>query len=149
MLQNIEIKSFCTPPLSLSLIKTVKETSAECLSFLDGVVIFLKIGCNFHPPLLTQQSFKGSALASLWCGTFCPHVCVYLCFIKKKLTINDVTWWSFCSALSHTWNRVMEGAAIRLKELFDRRVLPNKTLFGGTGQSEVNRIFSSRVIRIF
>ena len=37
-LQNIEIKSFCPPPFSA--VKTVKEASAVCLSFLDGVVIF-------------------------------------------------------------------------------------------------------------
>ena len=37
-LQNIEIKSFCPPPFSA--VKTVKEASAVCRSFLDGVVIF-------------------------------------------------------------------------------------------------------------
>ena len=53
MLQNIEIRSFCTPPLpllSLSLIKTVKEASAECRSFLDGVVIIF-----FKLPLHIEQ----------------------------------------------------------------------------------------------
>ena len=38
MLQNIEIRSFCTPH-SLSLMKTFKEASAVCRSFLEGVVI--------------------------------------------------------------------------------------------------------------
>ena len=41
-LQNIEIKSFCPPPFSA--VKTVKEVSAVCRSFLDGVVIFPNIG---------------------------------------------------------------------------------------------------------
>ena len=37
-LQNIEIRSFCIPP-PLSKGKTVKEASAVCRSFLDGVLI--------------------------------------------------------------------------------------------------------------
>ena len=35
--ENIEIR---IPPHSLSCVKTAKEASAECRSFLDGVVIF-------------------------------------------------------------------------------------------------------------
>ena len=38
-LQNIEIKSFCPP---FSAVKTVKEASAVCRSFIDGVVIIVQ-----------------------------------------------------------------------------------------------------------
>ena len=47
MLQNNEMRSFVPLPPFLE-VKTVKEASAVCRSFLDGVVIFLVISQPFH-----------------------------------------------------------------------------------------------------
>ena len=73
MLRNIEIRiDLYSPPapLSLSLIKTVKEALAERRSFLDGVVLFLKYCPELHRPPSPRVVWTYKFECTKWVWTF-------------------------------------------------------------------------------